>query len=302
MPLVRMPSYVGRFAPTPSGALHFGSLVTALASFLDARAAKGHWLLRFDDLDQPRVKAGAIDLICAQLHAHGLHWDDEPRYQSRHLARYEEALQRLEQQGVVYACTCSRTRLQALGTVAQDLDEIVYPGYCREAEHGDQNAALRVRLPAGPLEYVDRLRGVERRRVPEELGDFVVRRKDGLVSYQLACAVDEHEQGITHVVRGRDLISSTLRQRWLTMQLGYHVPAHLHLPLVVDDQGRKLSKRSEDDAIDGRLATDNLLHALDCLGQSLPPPAFRSKVVSILAHAITNWNPATISHDTVRMR
>lgn len=289
-----MASYVGRFAPTPSGPLHFGSLVTALASYLDARAAGGAWLLRIDDLDQPRVKSGAEAQILQQLREHGLNWDAPLRRQSEHSSDYAASLDRLHALGLVYPCTCSRAQLQSQGLPAPEADEPVYPGTCRDAGHGDTNAALRMRLPPGDLEYPDLGLGRQRKQSQVDLGDFVLRRRDGIASYQLACAVDEIAQGITHIVRGSDLVSSTLRQRHILLALGHAPPIYRHLPLVLDAQGRKLSKRDQACAVRGDTAVENLQMALRCLGQHMPEPPASLDAKALLELAISRWRPQDI--------
>lgn len=276
-----MTRYVGRFAPTPSGALHFGSLVTALGSWLDARGAGGQWLLRIDDLDTARVKAGAEAQILRQLDEHGLNWDGTPRRQSEHVAEYEEALDALRRQDVLYACRCTRAQLAALPTEAQEDSEPVYPGTCREAGLDHQNAALRFRLPDH-----------------SDMGDFVVRRRDGTPAYQLACAVDETAQGITDVVRGADLQSSGVRQVLVMKALGLSIPRYRHIPIVRDSLGRKLGKRNEARPLEAAEARANLLDALTVLGQTHPPEAERLSATELTLAAIRTWRPDQIPRHT----
>src|SRR5690348_16249186 len=210
--------YRGRFAPTPSGPLHLGSLLTALASWLAARSAGGAWLLRIDDLDRARCPKGTDAVILRQLEAHGLDWDEAPRYQTRHLEEYREALRQLERSGRLYACTCSRATLKQGATPGPGGP--VYPGTCRDAARDPAHASLRARVDDAELCFDDAWQGRQCRPLAREVGDFVVRRADGQPSYQLACAIDEHAQGITHVVRGADLLGSTFCQRWVLGQLG----------------------------------------------------------------------------------
>lgn len=269
-----MSSYVGRFAPTPSGALHFGSLVTALGSCLDARASKGRWLLRIDDLDRPRVKPESEEIILRQLDDHGLNWDGPLRRQSEHVDEYRDALDKLRRGGHLYACRCTRAQLAVRPVDADEDGEPVYAGTCRESGWPEQDAALRYR--------VDMTSGT---------GDFVVRRRDGVPAYQLACAVDEAAQKITHVVRGADLASSAERQSELMRALGLPVPRYLHLPLLLDPDGRKLGKRNESKPIEAASATENLLTALRLLGQPLPEGGPGLQPRAIIAAAAAGWRP-----------
>lgn len=233
--------YRGRFAPTPSGPLHFGSLVAALASFLDARAHAGEWLLRIEDVDPPRVAAGASASILRTLACHGFSWDGEVMYQSRRTEAYQSALARLIATGEVYACDCTRKRIS--DSARPGVDGPVYPGTCR-SRSAHAGGAMRLRLPAGRVIFQDALLGRVACDVERECGDFVLRRADGVYSYQLAVVVDDAEQGITHVVRGADLLTSTPRQILLQQALTYPTPSYLHLPVVLDAQGLKLSKQT----------------------------------------------------------
>lgn len=263
-------AYVGRFAPTPSGPLHFGSLVAALGSFLDARAAGGRWRLRIDDLDRPRVQPGAEAQILRQLEAYGLHWDDGVYRQSEHVDAYTAALDALRREGAIYACHCTRADLQRLRADTATGDEPPYDGRCRNLHLPEEGAALRLRA-TGPLD------------------DFVVRRRDGQYGYQLACAVDEIALGITDVVRGADLETSTRRQRHLLLRLGATPPRYAHLPLVFGTDGRKLSKQNHAPAIDARDPIGDLRRALAVLGQALPDVQEAPDTASLLARAIDHW-------------
>lgn len=284
---------IGRFAPTPSGPLHLGSLLTALGSWLSARAAGGRWLLRIDDLDRPRVQPGAESTILRQLEAHGLCWDGAIWRQSEHLDDYAAALEQLRAQGRLYACTCTRAQLQQ----AADGEEAVYPGTCRDARHEQVGAALRFAVSSGELVVDDAGRGRLARRLERDVGDFVVLRRDGQFAYQLACAVDEAAQGISEVVRGADLIGSTFRQVHLMQALGLPVPRYRHLPLVVDTDKRKLSKQNEAAPLDPARAAQNLRVALRLLGQ--PECTAESDPGSILQAAVRAWAPARIPQEAV---
>jgi len=203
-------SYRGRFAPTPSGPLHLGSLLTALASWLDARAAGGHWLLRIDDLDQARCPPGAESRILRQLEDHGLFWDEPPRYQSAHLAQYETMRESLRDLGLLYACSCTRATL--MRTATQGPDGPVYPGTCRMAPVSRRDAralSLRFAVPNERSRFIDRIQGEMTRDNRSEIGDFAVWRSDGIAGYHLACVVDDVAQGITHIVRGADLLGAS---------------------------------------------------------------------------------------------
>lgn len=235
------PAYRGRFAPTPSGPLHFGSLVAALGSYLDARAHGGAWLLRIEDVDPPRVVPGAADGILRSLEAYGFEWDGPVLRQSRRAETYQAAVERLVREGRVYGCRCSRKQIQE--QAVPGVDGPVYPGSCR-GRPATADAALRLAVPDARIAFDDALLGHVACDVARECGDFVLKRADGVFTYQLAVVVDDAEQGITQVVRGADLLTSTPRQRVLQEALGLAAPAYLHLPVVLDDRGEKLSKQT----------------------------------------------------------
>lgn len=273
-------SYLGRFAPSPTGPLHFGSLVAAVASWLDARAAGGRWLMRVEDLDRPRVKKGAADAILRQLEALGLEWDGPVICQSARLDLYRAALERLERLGVTYWCGCTRKEM-ADSALAIDGSRI-YPGTCRNGlAPGRRPRAVRVRASAEPLRFTDRVQGEMAQSVEREVGDYVLYRADGLFAYQLAVVVDDAHQGVTDVVRGADLLDSTARQILLQRLLGLPTPRYLHVPVAVSATGEKLSKQTGA----AQVGPKDLPRALAFLGQE---PA------SDLAAALQNWNPARI--------
>jgi glutamyl-Q tRNA(Asp) synthetase len=269
---------IGRFAPSPSGPLHFGSLVAALASWLDARAAGGRWLVRIEDLDRPRVQRGAAGEILRTLERLGLYWDGEPAFQSGRTALYEAALARLRD---TYLCGCSRREIaDSAVSLAADGAQ-VYPGTCRAGlPTGKSARALRLRV-SGMVSFVDRVQGTQRQDLEHEVGDFVLRRADGRFAYQLAVVVDDAEQGITDVVRGADLLDSTPRQIYLQRLLGFPTPCYLHVPVVVDADGDKLSKHAGAQPIGER----DLPRALRFLGQ----PASET-----LAEAVSAWDPRRV--------
>jgi glutamyl-Q tRNA(Asp) synthetase len=253
-----MTTYVGRFAPTPSGPLHDGSLVAALASWLDARAHGGRWLVRIEDLDTPRNELGAEQIILGQLAICGLVADDEPLVQSTRIAAYEEALVQIAEGGQVYPCGCSRREVEqvlvTLGFLQERDDERVYPGTCRAGLRGKPARAMRVLTVMGSeditIRWTDRRLGRQRQNLTREVGDFIVKRADGIFAYQLAVVVDDAFQGITHIVRGVDLADNTPRQIHLQRLMGLPEPQYLHTPLVMGIDGHKLSKQNGASALD----------------------------------------------------
>lgn len=282
--------YTGRFAPSPTGPLHFGSLVAALASWLDARAAGGRWLVRIEDLDRPRVQAGAAEEILHALRAAGLEWDDEVRYQSRREALYRKALEQLTPH--TYWCGCSRREIadSSLGLAVDGAR--IYPGTCRGGlAPGKAARALRIRTPPDEIGFIDRVQGPQSQALSREVGDFVLYRADGLFAYQLAVVVDDAAQGVTDVVRGADLLDSTARQIYLQRLLGMPTPRYLHVPIAVDARGQKLSKQNGARPIDARNASEEIGAALAFLGQ---PPA------RTVEQALKQWNPMLIPAQRVR--
>ena len=255
--------YRGRFAPSPTGELHFGSLLAASASWLRARHRGGQWLLRIDDIDPPREVAGSTQAILATLSRLELTAAAPPLHQSRRGAAYAQALRQLQDDGHAFPCWCSRTDLEGVGAIHRD-------GRCISPRHADREPAWRLRVPDVDIGFDDGLQGMQHQNVRDAVGDFVLRRADGLWSYQLACVVDDAAQGITEVVRGRDLLDSTPRQILLQRLLGLSTPAYLHLPLAVDTQGRKLSKSSDAPAVDLADPRAALASALRFLGQPVP--------------------------------
>lgn len=256
-------AYRGRFAPSPTGPLHFGSLVAALGSYLDARAQGGEWLLRMEDVDTPRVAPGAADAILRVLEAGGFEWDGAVIYQSRRGAAYQAALQALQEQGLVYACACSRKQLAEMAK--RGIDGLVYEGSCRDRMPAGA-LALRLRVPAGRIAFDDRIQGRVACDLVGESGDFVLKRADGVFAYQLAVVVDDAEQGITDIVRGADLLTSTPRQIALQRYLGLPTPRYAHLPVALDASGNKLSKQTLADPVDPDEPLPALLAALRFLG------------------------------------
>lgn len=282
--------YIGRFAPTPSGPLHLGSLVAALGSWLDARAVGGRWLLRIEDIDPPRCPPGTADIIRRQLEAFGLTWDGEIRYQNDRDEAYQAVLDRLVADDMAYPCGCSRREWQDYGH---------YPGWCRQGpRHPERPQAWRLRTDKGPqpIAWQDRLFGYQCHD-PTLQGDVVIKRKDDLWAYQLAVVVDDADQGITDIVRGYDLLDNTPWQRQLQAALAYPEPRYLHLPLILRDDGQKLSKQNLATAIPHQpeLAPPLLHRALQLLDQQ-PPSELREAPVSLqLAHACQHWTPEKLA-------
>jgi glutamyl-Q tRNA(Asp) synthetase len=276
--------YAGRFAPSPTGPLHFGSLVAALASWLDARAAKGRWHVRIEDLDRPREQVRAAEDILQTLDRLGLYWDGPVVFQSRRATLYEEALQALHAHS--YWCGCSRREIadSSLGLAADGAQ--IYPGTCRWGlAPGKSRRALRLKTEPGKIEFHDRVQGRQAQILAAEVGDFVLRRADGQFAYQLAVVVDDAEQSITDVVRGADLLDSTARQIHLQRLLGFAEPRYLHVPVAVNAGGEKLSKQTGAPPIDASRPWQVLAEALRFLGQLESED---------LAQAVRSWDPARI--------
>ena len=326
-------SYRGRFAPSPTGSLHFGSLVAAVGSYLDAKYHQGTWLVRMEDLDTPRCVPGAADDILRTLDAFGLHSDETVIFQSKRTAAYEEALLKLQASGAAYPCWC--TRKEIADSAMSGIEGPVYPGTCRNAiPAGREGRAWRVRTNCIPLppcrgkagmgveqwdnttsttsltlplygggdivddgivQFDDALQGHISQHLESEIGDFVVKRADGLFAYQLAVVVDDAFQGITHIVRGADLLDSTPRQIYLQRLLGLPVPQYLHLPVAVNESGEKLSKQTMAAPVDETHSVATLLRVLNFLRQRPPAELLQAKVETVLEWAIQNWDPERLT-------
>lgn len=292
------PPYRGRFAPTPSGPLHLGSLQTAVASFLAAREQQGSWLLRLDDLDGPRCSPDAADTIQRQLEAHGLQWDESVYRQSDHRERYRAALDVLLKDGWLYRCDCSRAQLAMRG--APGRYGRIYGGRCREHPlPAGHSGSLRLRVPAENLGWDDAGCGRLEADLQRDIGDFVVCRRDQLPGYQLACALDEGAMEISEVVRGADLIGSTFCQQVVLRALQQPAPRYRHLPLRRDAAGRKLSKQNHAPPLQGEDAAGNLRRCLAGLGQTAPEPAAAERVEDVLAWAGRHWDPQRVPSSTL---
>ena len=281
-------SYRGRFAPSPTGPLHFGSLVAAIGSFADAKYNQGEWIIRIEDLDPPRTVPGSITEILTALEKLGMEWDGEIIYQSQRSAFYQEVLEQLIHEKMVYPCTCSRKEI-ADSNMAEG-GGIVYPGNCRNGiTHLNRTPAFRLKTDNFPVRFNDVLQGVVSQQLDREIGDFVLKRADAVYAYQLAVVVDDAEQQITHVVRGADLLDSTPRQIYLQRLLGYTTPVYMHLPIVNNAQGEKLSKQTNAAAIDVSNVVPQMVAALGFLGQNPPNDLVNTDLAGFWQWTINNW-------------
>ncbi len=296
-------TYRGRFAPSPTGDLHFGSLVTATASYLDARANNGQWLVRIEDVDKTRTVPGASDQILRTLEAFGFAWDGLVWVQSRRDEAYLAALERLAGQGLLYACHCSRSQIAERAVHTASDGSLVYPGTCRPEPAAplrlDELAPAAWRLRVRDEQQVcfdDLLQGTREELLGRDCGDFVLRRADGLFAYQLAVVVDDAEQGVNAVVRGSDLLGSTARQIYLQQCLGYPQPSYAHLPLATDAYGRKWSKQRLAPALQPGEASNLLWHALRFLGQPAPDELATAPLPDIWSWALAHWVLERVPH------
>ena len=285
----------GRFAPSPTGPLHFGTLLAALGSYLLAKCADGHWFIRIEDLDPPRVVPGSADAMLLLLEQLGFEWDGKVVYQSQRYERYQEILRSLREQGMTFDCNCSRREILASAPHSGE-EGPVYPGTCRNGiSGGRQERAVRLRVTDEVICFNDGIRGRHCQNLEKEIGDFVLHRSDGLFAYQLAVVVDDIDSGVTQVVRGADLLSSTPRQIYLYHCLGGTVPDYFHLPLAYDESGRKISKRYGDF---GLVTPDNggemVWRALDFLGQRPPQDLISALPFELLRWGRDNFSPEEI--------
>ena len=279
--------YRGRFAPSPTGPLHFGSLIAAVGSYLDARANGGAWLVRIEDLDGPREAEGAADAILRTLEAYGFEWDEAVMRQSPRGPVYAAAVERLQRDGSVFPCACTRREIadSSLGGTS----EPVYPGTCRNGLSGRTARAIRARVDEEPIAFDDRVQGRIEQNLAREVGDFVVRRTDGLYAYQLAVVVDDFEQGVTDIVRGADLLASTPRQILLQRLLSYPTPRYAHLPVAVNRNREKLSKQTLAVPLSAAEAPRQLLRALRFLGQNPARELEQAGLSQVWAWALAHW-------------
>jgi len=290
------PSYRGRFAPSPTGPLHLGSLTTAVASYLEARVHGGDWLLRIEDIDPQREVRSAVSDILYTLEAHGLYWNGSVTFQSSRSSAYKQAMQQLLDCKLAYPCGCSR-RNRVTGHSGQ----FIYPGTCRQGLlPGMLARTFRVRTNNYPIQFVDGLQGLREQNIESDVGDFVIRRAEGFYAYQLAVVVDDAEQKITHVVRGADLLDSTARQIHLQRCLGYSSPEYTHVPIVVDQSGQKLNKSSGAQALISKNCGNNLWHALKTLDQNPPQSLQSANPSTIWQWAYANWSLSRINKQLYR--
>ena len=294
-------SYRGRFAPTPSGPLHFGSIVAASGSFLEARTRSGQWHLRIDDLDPPRVVPGAAEDIVRCLRAFGFEWDGEIVNQSARGAAYRHAFERLLREGMAYPCACSRKEIAERAVMGAEGP--IYPGTCRNGmPPGGSARAWRMRTTGVAVEFDDRVLGPQRRDLERDSGDFVLLRADGVWSFQLASAVDDAQMGMTDIVRGADLLESSARQIHVLRALGEAVPTYAHLPVARDASGEKLSKQTKAPAVDARRASAVLVEALQFLGQPVPEELFRADIRTVWSWAMDNWRLRRVRGEALPIR
>lgn len=286
--------YRGRFAPSPTGPLHLGSLVAAVGSYLEAKYHHGAWLVRMEDLDAPRCTVKAADDILRTLEAFGLHWDEDVIYQSRRTAAYEEALRQLQTIGAVYPCAC--TRKEIADSALHGIDGQIYPGTCRHGiPVGREGRAWRVCTDNQLVEFDDALQGHISQHLENEIGDFVVKRADGLFAYQLAVVVDDAFQNITHVVRGADLLASTPRQIYLQQLLEFATPAYMHLPIAVNERREKLSKQTLAAPVGTRNPSAALWRALSFLRQEPPAELANGDLPALWQWARANWRAENLA-------
>lgn len=280
--------YVGRFAPSPTGPLHFGSLVAAVASYCDAKANQGEWLVRMEDLDKPREVAGAADNIVQTLAAFGFEWDGEIIYQSQRSAYYEAAFESLQHH--VYPCICTRKEI-ADSSNTQGIDGVIYPQTCSKtpALQPNRDVAYRAVSLDENIVFFDAVQGEITQNLARDVGDFILKRKDGLFAYQLAVVVDDAAQGVTHVVRGADLLDSTPRQIYLQRLLGFKTPHYAHVPVACNAQGEKLSKQTLAQPLDALRANISLFEALSFLGQNPPAEIKNATLEEVWRWALENW-------------
>ena len=281
-------SYCGRFAPSPTGPLHFGSLLAAAGSYLDARSRDGRWLVRMEDLDPPREMPGAAAGILHTLEAYGFEWDGPVLHQSSRHDAYEAALEQLRQSGMCYPCGC--TRKEIADSALPGIEGPVYPGTCRDGLHGREARAWRMLTDNRETAFEDRLQGRQSQHLARDTGDFVLKRADGFYAYQLAVVIDDAVQGVTDVVRGADLLDSTPRQIWLQQALQLPVPRYLHLPVMVNAAGEKLSKQTLAPALRTERTGPALWQALAVLGQQPPADLRNATPRELWSWALAHWN------------
>ena len=284
--------YIGRFAPSPTGPVHFGTLVAAVGSYLQAKKNNGKWIIRMEDVDTTRKVAGSDKQILDTLEAFGFEWQEEVIYQSEQSRHYEKALEQLTSQSLVFPCLCSRKQLTKI-------DSDIYPGTCRDRKLPEKNEhALRLSARNISIEFNDTVMGIQSQNMAQQCGDFVIKRRDGLFAYQLAVVVDDALQNITEIVRGSDLLDSTPRQIYIQQLLGYATPAYCHLPLAVDSDGNKISKSEGATKVDVKNRERLLCSVLDFLGQDPPADLSDCNINDIWSWAVEHWDVAHVPSKT----
>lgn len=284
-------TYRGRFAPSPTGPVHFGTLIAAVGSYLQAKKYSGEWIIRMEDVDITRKVAGSDLEILHTLEDFGFEWQEEVLYQSKQNECYQHALEQLTEQSLVFPCVCSRKQLAKTGSD-------IYPGTCRARKLPEKNEhALRLFARDIAIEFDDVVMGKQSQNMAQQCGDFVIKRRDGLFAYQLAVVVDDYLQNITEVVRGSDLLDSTPRQIYLQQLLNYPTPGYCHLPLAVDSNGNKISKSEGAARVDVDNREKQLFHVLVFLGQNPPADLAKSNIDDIWAWAIKHWSIELVSHN-----
>ena len=282
--------YIGRFAPSPTGPLHFGSLIAAVASYCDARKNNGKWLLRMEDLDKPRTVKGAADTILHQLETFGFEWDGPVLYQSQRDSLYNEALEILKAKQLIYPCTCTRKEINDSST-SFGIEGVIYPGTCLlQTIKPNAPIAWRIKTNASKISFKDAIQGDISQTLSTDIGDFILKRADDLFAYQLAVVVDDAAQGITNIVRGADLLDSTPRQVYLQRMLGYQTPDYAHIPVAANAAGEKLSKQTLAKPIMDQCAIELMINALYFLGQR-PDNSLKNAALKDIWHwAISHWD------------
>jgi len=287
-------AYVGRFAPSPTGPLHFGSLVTAVVSYLEAKTHHGKWMLRIEDLDTPRVQAGAADNIIHTLAVFGFEWDGDIVYQSQRNDAYLNAFSLLKDKQLIYPCTCTRKEIADSSTQI-GIEGFIYPGTClSQAIKANAPTAWRIKTEDKLMHFTDAIQGEITQNLTVDIADFVLKRADDLFTYQLAVVVDDAAQGITHVVRGADLLHSTPRQIYLQTLLNYRIPNYAHIPIATDQTGQKLSKQSCAKRLSATEASAAFFYALDFLKQNPPPELIQENIAICWEWAFAHWNSVSI--------
>ena len=292
--------YIGRFAPSPTGPLHFGSLVAAVASYCEAKTNQGKWLLRIEDLDKPREAKGAANTILRQLEAYGFEWDDNVLYQSQRISYYADALEILSNRHLIYPCTCTRKEI-ADSSNSIGIEGVIYPGTCiSQAIKVNVPQAWRIKTGLQTISFNDAIQGKVSQNIRQDIGDFILKRADGLFAYQLAVVVDDAAQGITHIVRGADLLDSTPRQIYLQQIMNYPHPSYAHVPVVCNEAGEQLSKQTLATPLNIEDVAQSLYLAFKFLGQNPPASIPKQSIQDIWSWVKTNWQLSKVRNNLLR--